>query len=100
MSAPVNWILDTKVVTEMMRTNPDPAVEIFLDRIAPSGIGLSAVTVWEILNGIGRLDQGKRRNSLFYRFNKILDELFADRVIDWTQDHARICASIMEHKRR
>ena len=29
---------------------------MFLDSIAPEGVGLSPITVWEILDGIGRLD--------------------------------------------
>ena len=60
MTAPVAWLLDTNVVSEMMRPNPEPRVAGFLDTIAEDGIGLAAITVWEILNGIGRLDSGPR----------------------------------------
>ena len=34
------------------------------------------------------------------RFQDLLDELFAQRIVDWTRDHARTCARIMEQKRR
>ena len=53
---------------------------MFLDRIAAEGIGLVSITVWEILNGIGRLDPGRRRHELAERFEGILDDLFEDRV--------------------
>ena len=100
MTAPITWLLDTNVVSEMMRRNPEPNVIGFLDRLAGDGIGLASITVWEILNGIALLDPGRRRDDLAERFHALLDELFADRVLDWTPADARTCARIMEEKRR
>ena len=100
MTVPLTWLLDTNVVSEMMRPNPAPRVAGFLDSIAAGGIGLAAITVWEILNGIGRLDPGRRREDLARRFQDILDDFFDDRVLDWTAADARMCARIMEDKRR
>ncbi len=96
----VAWLLDANVVSEMMRPKPHPGVAAFLDEIAVEGIGLASVTVWEILNGIGRLDPGRRRNDLLDGFQDLLDDLFEEQVFDWTLTDARTCASIMEHKRR
>lgn len=59
MRAPIAWILYANVVFEMMRPTPEPRVARFLDRTAAERIGLSAVTAWEVLNGIGRVDAGK-----------------------------------------
>ena len=67
MNASVAWLLDTNVVSEMMRPRPEPRVARFLDSVAEEGIGLSAITVWEILNGIGLLDPGQRRDNLAER---------------------------------
>ena len=100
MTSPVAWLLDTNVLSEMMRSNPEPRVAGFLDRIAGEGIGLAAITVWEILNGIGHLDPGQRREDLAERFQGILDDFFEDRILDWTAADARACARIMEEKRR
>ena len=94
------WLLDANVVSEMMRPGPEPKVARFLDGIAAEGIGLSAVTVWEVLNGIGRLDPGRRREDLAERFRGIVDDLFQERVLDWTAADARACALILEKKRR
>ena len=100
MIAPIAWLLDTNIVSEMMRRNPEPRVAAFLDKIAGQGIGLASITVWEILNGIGRLDAGSRRDDLAERFQDLLDDLFEERILDWTRDQARMCARIMEQKRR
>ena len=100
MKASVAWILDTNIVSEMMRPHPEPRVERFLDSIAGQGIGLASITVWEILNGIGRIEPGGRREDLVRRFEGLLDSLFPDRVFDWTAADARACTRIMEAKRR
>ena len=100
MKASVAWILDTNIVSEMMRPHPEPRVERFIDSIAGQGIGLSSITVWEILNGIGRIEPGGRRADLVRRFEGILDSLFQDRVFDWTAADARAYVRIMEAKRR
>jgi len=84
----------------MMSPQPEPRVSAFLDRIAPEGMSLSPITVWEILDGIGRLDSGRRRQDLTARFQKVLDECFEQRILGWTAEDARACARIMEAKRR
>ena len=100
MTAPLAWLIDTNVVSEMMRPRPEPQVAAFLDSIADEGLGLSSVTVWEVLDGIGRINPGRRRRDLADRFQDLLDELFEDRIIDWSQADAQACARIMEDKRR
>ena len=100
MTAPLAWLIDTNVVSEMMRPRPEPRVAAFLDSIADEGLGLSSVTVWEVLDGIGRIDPGRRRRDLADRFQDLLDELFEDRIVDWSLADAKACARIMEDKRR
>lgn len=100
MTAPLASLVDTNVISEMMRPRPEPRVAAFLDSIAEDGLGLASITVWEILNGIGRLDPGRRRRVLTDRFQDLVDELFQDRIVDWTSADARACAKIMEDKRR
>ena len=100
MTAPLAWLIDTNVVSEMMRSRPEPRVAAFPDSIAAEGLGLASITIWEILDGIGRLAPGRRRDSLADRFHALLDELFEDRTLDWSLADARACARIMEEKRR
>ena len=94
------WLLDTNVVSEMMRREPEPRVAGFLDRIAEDGIGLASITVWEVLNGLGQLDPGRRREELTQRFQGFLDDLFEDRIFEWSLAEARACARLMEARRR
>ncbi|WP_420439827.1 PIN domain-containing protein [Candidatus Palauibacter sp.] len=94
------WLIDTNVVSEMMRPAPEPRVAGFLDGIWAQGVGLASVTVWEILNGIGRVGASRRREQLAERFQGLLDDLFRERVLDWTLSDARVCARIMASTRR
>jgi len=84
----------------MMRPYPEPRVAWFLDAIAHEGIGISTITIWEILSGIGRLTTEQRREELATRFRNILEDFFEDCVIDWTASDALECAVIMIIKRR
>ena len=99
MTRPHSWLIDTNVLSEMMKPRPEPRVAAFLDAIDDEGFALCSITVWEILNGIGQIDPGKRRDDKLIRFQSLLDELFDDRIIDWSVSHARECARIMEEKR-
>jgi predicted nucleic acid-binding protein len=96
----VAYLLDANVVSEMMRPIPEPRVAAVLDRIDEGAIGLASITIWEILDGVGRLDPGKRRDDLAERFQGVLDDVFDERILDWTVDDARTCAELMERKRR
>ena len=99
MTVPLAWLIDTNVVSELMRPQPEPRVAAFLDSIADESIGLASVTVWEVLDGIGRLDPGRRRRALTERFQDLLDDLFEDRLVVWSLADAQACARIMEEKR-
>lgn len=100
MSLPITYLLDTNVVSEMMRPNPMLKVAEFLDIAAEEGIGLATITIWEILDGIGRLPAGRRRQHLVEQFQGILTQVFEERILDWTLTDAQACAHLMEEKRR
>ena len=53
-----------------------------------------------MLDGIRRLDPGRRRHNLGDRFQDLLDDLFEDRIVEWSLADAQACARIMEEKRR
>ncbi|SDE94397.1 hypothetical protein SAMN05421720_11724 [Rhodospira trueperi] len=51
-------VLDTNVVSEAMKPEPDPAVRDWLDEQAAETLYISSVTVAELLFGIGALPDG------------------------------------------
>ena len=62
-------LLDTNVVSEPMRQQPDPRVQNWLDAQAVETLYLSAVSLSELLLGIENLPTGKRRRALAASLN-------------------------------
>ena len=94
-------LLDTNIVSEMMKRVPDPVVSRFLDRESRQEVfGLAVITVFEILNGIGRLPEGQRRDTIAAGFDGVLSHLFHNRIVAWDEAAARASAAIVEKWRR
>ena len=100
MTSPFAWLLDTNVVSELMRPFPNRAVLSFLGRRGAATLGIAAVTEWEILSGFGKMAVGGHRSELEARFREFRERLFGDRIAEWASEEARTCARIMEAKRR
>lgn len=64
-------VLDTNVVSELMRREPDPAVLAWVRRRSDGSLHTTTVTVAEIRYGITRLPEGRRRESLHQAANEI-----------------------------
>ncbi|MEU4217401.1 type II toxin-antitoxin system VapC family toxin [Actinoplanes sp. NPDC026623] len=66
-------VLDTNVVSELMRAAPAPAVLAWLQQTPSTGLYTTSVTVAEIRYGIARLSDGRRKHDL----HQAADEIFA-----------------------
>ena len=60
----LGFLLDTNVLSELMRENPTSEVMVWLDAKPENSLYTSAVTQAEVLAGIAVLPTGKRRNAL------------------------------------
>ena len=65
-------LLDTNVVSELMRPAPDPKVRTWLDGLGAAPVSTNAVTVAEVVFGLSRLPDGKRRSDLIERFDVLI----------------------------
>ena len=74
-------VLDTNVLSELMRGRPNPRVLDWLDREDARGFFVSAVSVAEIRTGLGLLPDGRRRRELSAGADRVLDEVFRGRVL-------------------
>lgn len=93
-------LLDTNVVSEIMRRDPDPNVLLWLQARARESLYLCAVTHFELLEGVMALPQGKRRAGLLESLSGILDAEFRTPCLPFDRHAAEICAEIMSHRRR
>lgn len=68
-------VLDTNVISELMKAQPDPHVRDWLARIGEVPLTTTAVTVAEIEFGLQRLPAGRRRDELYARFETFVGAL-------------------------
>ena len=57
-------ILDTNVVSELIRATPDPGVRAWVNSLPSTQIATTAITAAELYYGIARLPAGQRRQQL------------------------------------
>jgi predicted nucleic acid-binding protein len=86
-------VLDTNVVSEAMKPEPDAAVRAWLNDQAAETLYLSTVTLAELLFGIGSLPAGKRKNMLSRALDGLM-EIFEGRVLPFDVDAARHYAEL------
>jgi predicted nucleic acid-binding protein len=88
-------ILDTNVVSEPLKPNPDAAVLRWLDRQSPATLYLTTINQAELLAGVLALPAGKRRTELQRVINKELVSLFADRILPFGERSAEAYAHVV-----
>lgn len=74
-------ILDTNVVSEPLRPQPDPVVVAWLDAQAPATLCLTSITLAELLAAVAGLPAGRRRNLLAQSLTEQALPLFDGRVL-------------------
>lgn len=74
-------VLDTNVLSALMRVPPDPSVVAWLDCQPPEAVVTTAITVLEVKMGLAVLADGKRRRALEKAFAAVLDTDLGGRVL-------------------
>jgi hypothetical protein len=86
----MKYLLDTCVISELVKKGPHPAVIRWLDGCDESRLYMSVLTIGELMKGIAKLADGDRReslqswvtNDLTIRFEQRLVEI--DTEVAWT----------------
>ena len=92
-------LLDTNVLSELMRPQPDPTVVAWVD--AHSGEArVSVITQAEISLGVRLLPNGKRREALAAAARQMFEEDFAGRCLPFDAAAAEHFAAIVAERRR
>lgn len=87
-------ILDTNVLSALMRTAPEAAIVDWLDRQPAESIWITAITLFETRLGLALLPRGRRRQALEAAFAQLLEEDLANRVLDFDSAAATEAASL------
>lgn len=93
-------VLDTNVVSELMKPQPAQSViEWFADQPA-HGIYVSSITVAEVLHGVLLLPAGKRRNAILAAARSMFEMEFEGRILSFDTTAAFLYAELLSERRR
>lgn len=93
-------VLDTIVLSALMRSSPDAVVVEWLDRQPADSVWLTSITVFEARFGLALLPKGRRRNGLERAFDRVLTEDLSSRVLTLDEMAALTAAQIAADRQR
>ncbi len=91
------FLLDTNVISELMRDTPEPHVVAFLNE--QQDFWLSAIVVHELALGVQLLPQGRRREQLRVLLEAMMDR-YEDRIIGLGRTEAETAATLRAEAQR
>lgn len=86
------YLIDSNVVSELMRPAPSDKVVTWLDRHA-GNCALPTIAIYEVRAGINTIPPGRRRDELMGAFERIVAR-FGPRVVSFDRSSAEMAASL------
>ncbi len=93
-------LLDTNVVSALMREAPDAKVVEWLDRQPRHSVWTTAITVFEIRFGLQVMSTGKRRTFLMFAFEHLLNQMIEKRIAPFDNAAAQEAADLMATRQK
>lgn len=93
-------ILDTNVVSEIMRPHPHEAVWVWMAVQTPADLHTTSITLAEMLYGISIMPDGLRSRSLSQAVGRIFADYFPDRILPFDRNAAVAYVAVMAGRRR
>ncbi len=93
-------IVDTNVISELMRSQPDSQVAGWARFQPPDALFTTAVSEAEVRYGVARLPAGARREELRRTADQVFRGLMRDRILPFDSEAAQRFADIMARRRR
>ena len=88
-------LIDTNVISELWKAEPNPDVLAWMDAQAVETLYLSAVTVAELRFGVAVMPEGQRRSIYQERLEKEVLPAFTGRVLPFDLAASRAYADLM-----
>ena len=93
-------LLDTNVLSAMMRAAGDPTVERWLDLQPTESIWTTTITIFEIRFGLSVMVQGRRRAMLETAFSRAIEDILDGRVLPFDGAAADTAATMAAERQR
>jgi len=93
-------VLDTNVLSALMRKAPEGPVVAWLDRQPAESVWITSITMFEARLGLALLPSGRRRQALEAAFARLLEEDLQNRVLDFDSAAATEAASLAAERQK
>jgi toxin FitB len=88
-------LVDTNVLSALMRRAPDPTVIAWLDKQPRTSVWTTSITILEVRFGLQVMPAGKKRSVLMELFERVLTEKIERRVAAFDMLAAQHAADLM-----
>jgi len=87
-------LLDTNVISALMKEVPDALVVRWLDRQRPETIWISSIALFEVRYGLETMTAGRRRDLLWERLDQLVRVVLRNRIMHFDAAAAREAANL------
>lgn len=95
----MKYLLDTNVVSEGMKANPEPLVAQWILGVQEPELVLSVIAMMELRQGIDMMPEGKRRQMVETWLVEQVTQRFRGRILGVDTDVADICGQLLARQR-
>ena len=93
-------LLDTNVLSELMRPHPNNGVVTWIDALSDDDVWISAITVGEVRLGLALLPEGRRKQTLIGLAEEMFQEEFFEKCLPFDYQAAEVYAQIVSSRSR
>jgi len=93
-------LLDTNVVSEVIRAEPEERVLTWMDSLEVASVAITAITHAELLYSVARLPDGRRSEQLSETIRALIDEDLGGRVEPFDAAAATHYATLVSARER
>ncbi len=93
-------VLDTNVISALMRKEPEKPVVKWLDAQPAASVWITAITVMEIRFGLQSMPKGRRQGELIRAFEVMLKSMIEGRIASFDTEAGIRAAELMAQRKR
>ena len=93
-------ILDTNVLSELMKPEPAASVMAWADQLSAEAVAITAMNEAEILHGIARLPDSQRKQQFQRSWSSLVAEVLQLPVLPFNSAAAHWYAALVSHRER
>jgi toxin FitB len=83
-------ILDTNIISEPFKPKPNPAVMAWLDAQEPETLYITAISMAEMLAGLHKMPEGRRRTDLQQLVENKIQSVFENRILSFDMQAVKV----------